>query len=166
MNSSVSSCSGSAPANRTQKGLRPSLLQQTPRGANNAAEVVRLLLHGGSDTKFKTRTGGLNLAHLHAKSAVQVQVKILRMLARFEVDLQATDDDARSILHHCAIHGSLTKEAFEFLRSEVGLTVMMKDTHSKIALDYATAMKQKPRHPDTFLGGRWSWTEDILLGIM
>ncbi|KAF1730092.1 Vegetative incompatibility protein HET-E-1 [Beauveria bassiana] len=136
------------------------------RGANNAAEVVRLLFQGGSDAKFKTCTGGLNLAHLHAKSAAQVQVQILRELLRFEVDLQATDNDNRSILHHCAIHGSLTKEAFNFLRCEVELSLMGKDVHGKTAIDYVAAMKQKPRHPDVFDQGRWSRTEGILLSIM
>ncbi|KAJ6786496.1 hypothetical protein PWT90_09714 [Aphanocladium album] len=134
------------------------------RGAINADEVVQLLLYGGSDAMFKTRTDGLNLAHLHAKSAFKVQANVFRVLARFEVDLQATDDERRSILHHCAIRGSLTKEAMSFLHEEVGLLPTDKDMHGKTAVDYAAAAKQQRRDPGVWDRDRWSRTEDILLG--
>ncbi|OAA74419.1 Ankyrin repeat-containing domain protein [Akanthomyces lecanii RCEF 1005] len=42
------------------------------RGAINTDEVIQLLFQGGSDATFKTRTNGLTLAQMHAKSAVQV----------------------------------------------------------------------------------------------
>lgn len=136
------------------------------RGAINADEVIELLFQGGSDATFKTRTDGLTLAHMHAKSAVQVQAEILRILARFEVDLQATDNQSRSILHHCAIRGSLTKEAVFFFRDEVGLLLAEKDVHGKTAIDYVAAAKQQWRHPDMYDRDRWWRTEDILLSMI
>lgn len=136
------------------------------RGSINADEVIQLLFQGGSDATFKTRADGLTLAHMHAKSAMQVRVEILRVLARFEVDLQVTDNQSRSVLHHCAIRGSLTKEAVFFLRDEVGLLLTDKDVHGKTAVDYAAAAKQQWRHPDMYDRGRWSRTEEILLSMI
>lgn len=133
---------------------------------DEAIKVLTLLLGSGFDAKFKTRTGGLNLAHLHAKSTCCVQVEILKILAIFEVDLRATDDEARSILHHCARSGSLTTEAFEYLRSEVGLTVMMKDAHGKTALEYATAGAKEPLHAISVRGSLCSYTKAVLLDSM
>ncbi|KAJ3496369.1 hypothetical protein NLG97_g2707 [Lecanicillium saksenae] len=136
------------------------------QGSINADEVIQLLFQGGSDATFKTRADGLTLAHMHAKSAMQVRVEILRVLARFEVDLQVTDNQSRSVLHHCAIRGSLTKQVVFFLRDEVGLLLMDKDVHGKTAVDYAAAAKQQWRHPDTYDRGRWSRTEEILLSMI
>ncbi|KAJ2984020.1 hypothetical protein NQ176_g271 [Zarea fungicola] len=136
------------------------------QGSINADEVIQLLFQGGSDATFKTRTDGQTLAHMHAKSAKQLRVEILRVLARFEVDLQVTDNQSRSVLHHCAIRGSLTKEAVSFLRDEVGLLVTDKDMHGKTAIDYAVAAKQRWRPPDMYDRDRWSRTEDILLSMI
>lgn len=129
----------------------------------DAVQVAQRLLENGSDVAFKTRTSGLNLAHIHAKSSIEVQVELLRLLARFGVDIQETDNDGRSVLHHCAMSGSLTQKAFNFLYVEIGLTMTAEDVHGETPLQYAIVMKQKPRHPDTFDGGRWSRTERILL---
>ncbi|KAJ2969423.1 hypothetical protein NQ176_g8672 [Zarea fungicola] len=127
----------------------------------DVVQVSQRFLESGSDIMFKTRTRGLNLAHIHAKSSTQVQVKLLELLARFGVDMQATDNDGRSILHHCARAGSLTLEAFNFLHVEIGLT-MMADVDGKTPLHHATAMMLLLENRTTLSEG-WSRTERILL---
>lgn len=129
----------------------------------NAAEVVRLFFQCGSNSSFKT-PHELNLAHLYAQSC-ESRIEILQMLEKFGVDLAAKDCEGRTILHHCAIAGSLTERAFHFLRDKAGLNKNLQDHHGKAPLQYAMEERGKERDALIYDSDRWSRTERILLGI-
>jgi ankyrin repeat protein len=132
---------------------------------HDAPPVVRLIFESGSDPSFSIPERGLNLAHLHANSS-RINTELLRVLAAGRVNLQAKDDDDRTVLHHCAIAGSLTTEAYRFLCDEAGLAKETLDVHGKTPQQYAAEMKKKERHPDIFDPNRWSRTKDILLDLI
>lgn len=127
----------------------------------NAAGVVRLFFQYGSNSSFKTH-GGLNLAHLYAQSCENT-ADVLQTLEEFGVDVAAKDCEGRTVLHHAAIAGSLTEQAFHFLRDKVGLDKHLQDHHGKTPLHYATEERLKQRDPFIFDPDRWFRTERILL---
>ncbi|TQV89980.1 vegetative incompatibility protein HET-E-1 [Cordyceps javanica] len=126
------------------------------------AGVVRRFFQCGSDSSFRTRGEGLNLAHLHAYKCREIQLDVLQTLNEFGVDLKAKDCEGRTLLHHCAIAGSLTGPAFHFFRDEVGIDKHVQDHHGQVPLQYATEGKRKKC--DAFDSDRWSRTEGILGG--
>lgn len=126
----------------------------------NAAVVVRQFFRGGSSSLFKTH-GELNLAHLYAKSC-ESRVEVLQTLEEFGVDLAAKDGEGRTLLHHAAIAGSLTEQAFRFLRDKAGLDRHLQDHHGKTPLQYATEERRKKRDHFPYDPDRWSRTERIL----
>ncbi|KAJ3499726.1 hypothetical protein NLG97_g98 [Lecanicillium saksenae] len=129
----------------------------------NAAAVVRQFFRGGSNPSFKTRDDS-NLALLYAKSC-KSGVEVLQTLEEFGVDLAAKDSEGRTLLHHAAIAGSLTEQAFHFLRDKTGLDRHLQDHHGKTPFQYATEERRKKRHPCTYDSDRWSRTEKILLSV-
>lgn len=130
---------------------------------HDAPRVARLLLQSGADPSFKTHNGGLGLAHLYGQSC-RVTVELLAVLADGGVDLQMEDDESRTVLHQCAIAGSLNEEALHFLCNEGGLLKDSRDAHGQTPLQYAAEMRQRTHHRQTFDPKRWSRTEKILLG--
>ncbi|KPM35923.1 hypothetical protein AK830_g10649 [Neonectria ditissima] len=130
--------------------------------SKDAPLVAQLFLQRGSDTSFKARKGGLGLRHLHAHSW-KVNMELLVVLAKCGVDLQAEDDDGRTVLHHCAIAGSLKNDVFVFLRDVVGLSENSQDVYGKTPKQYAAEMRTMDHHRLIFDRHRWSRTEQILL---
>lgn len=151
---------------RDNGGLSPPSLYLTDfmLFPTSAAGVVRLFARYGSDPSFQTRDKGLTLAHLHANKSCAIKLQVLQTLEEFGVGLKATDCEGRTLLHHCAIAGSLTKQALQFLCEKAGLDKDVQDEHGRTALQYATERRQKERDPNTFDSDRWSRTERILLG--
>ncbi|KAJ6779447.1 hypothetical protein PWT90_05426 [Aphanocladium album] len=129
-----------------------------------AAEVVRLFFRYGSDPFFQTPQTRLTLAHLYAKSTCEINFQVIQALREFGVDLKATDSDGRTLLHHCAKAGSLTDEAFHFLRDNLGMDEHLQDHRGKVPLNYAMEERRKKRDPFMYDPDRWSRTERILLG--
>ncbi|KAM3501021.1 hypothetical protein MY10362_005905 [Beauveria mimosiformis] len=148
------------------KGLSPLALYLTDVMPllSGAGGAVGLLLQHGSDPLFQTVDKGLNLAHLHANKSSKINIEVLETLRVFGVGLEEKDNEDRTLLHHCAIGGSLTKSALQFLCDEVGLDKDVQDTHGKVPLQYATEQRRKKRDPNTFDSDRWLRTEKILLG--
>ncbi|KAJ3484049.1 hypothetical protein NLG97_g7154 [Lecanicillium saksenae] len=128
-----------------QEGLSPLAvyLDTSMSFPPNEAEDTLLLLQHGSDASFRTPKERLTLAHLHAMRAPRVDLQVLQTLQDFGTDLKATDREGRTILHHCAIAGSLTEQAFQFLRNEVGLDKHLQDHHGKVAFQYPTEEDQE-----------------------
>ena len=86
---------------------------------------------------------GLTLGHLSA-SANDLGVELLQVLAENHVDLQLRDRDGRTILHHCALAGSLeTADALSFLCNDAGLSTNSHEKDRKTPLDLATVMAGK-----------------------
>ncbi|OAA33893.1 pfs domain-containing protein [Beauveria brongniartii RCEF 3172] len=129
----------------------------------NAARVVYLFFRCGSNPSFKN-DHELSLAHLYAQSW-ESRIEVLQTLEEFGVDVAAKDCEGRTLLHHCAIAGSLTEQAFHFLRDKAGLDKHLQDHHGKTPLQYATEERRKERDPFIYDPNRWSRTERILLGV-
>ncbi|KGQ02961.1 Ankyrin-3 [Beauveria bassiana D1-5] len=129
----------------------------------NAAGVVRLFLRCGSNSSFKTHFE-LSLAHLYAQSC-ESRVEVLQTLEEFGVDLAAKDCEGRTLLHYAAMAGSLTEQAFHFLRDKAGLDKNLQDRYGKTPLQYATEERRKERDPFIYDSDRWSRTEEILLRV-
>ncbi|PHH92415.1 hypothetical protein CDD83_7484 [Cordyceps sp. RAO-2017] len=144
-------------------GMSPlaNYLSRFPPGHEHAQEVVRLLFQGGADASFRTRSGGLGLVHLYARSR-RPTVELLTILESSGVNLQMEDDENRTVLHHCAISGTLTQEVLCFLCNQVGLSARSRDVHGRTPRQYAAEAAKMERHPHVFDPNRWSRTEKIL----
>ena len=125
------------------------------------AEVAGYLFQAHADPSFRT-VDGLTLGHLSA-SADELDIELLQVLANNAVDLHLPDRNRRTILHHCALAGSLTtKSALNFFCHEVGLSISSLDISGKTALDLAVEALDKDHDPMMFRPERWSTTEQLL----
>ncbi|CZT25363.1 uncharacterized protein RCC_11094 [Ramularia collo-cygni] len=130
--------------------------------SSHKAEIVNHLFRAGADPSFKTANGCLNFGHL-AAFADEVGVKLLKVLAENGVNLAAEDYDGRTMLHHCALHGSIEEEdTLSFLCDEVGLSNDSYDRSGMTPLALATQKKLEVHHPHLFRSRRWIQTENIL----
>jgi ankyrin repeat protein len=129
--------------------------------SSHKAEIAEYLFSNGADATFIT-PDGLNLGHL-AAAADEVGCQLLRVFARNGVDLKSQDNKGRTILHHCALHGSLeTDEALDFLCNDVGLSLASIDTDGMTPLQVSAAMRSEDRHPMLFRSDRWDLAEELL----
>lgn len=120
-----------------------------------AAGFVQLLLDRGAEILVPNFTTGMGLHHILAQSRAP-NLEVLRLLAINGLNLQDVDKKGRTILHHAARSGGLTREALEFLLDEVGLTLNANDKLGRSPVSYAEERLHK-ECTDSF--GRW---EDIL----
>jgi ankyrin repeat protein len=125
------------------------------------AEIAEYLFQAHADSSFRT-IDGLTLGHLSA-SADELGIELLQVLAKNSVQLQLPDRNGRTILHHCALAGSLqTRSALNFLCHKVGLSIKSPDKTGKTALNLAIEARDKDHHPMMFRSERWSTTERLL----
>ncbi|KAK0616372.1 ankyrin repeat-containing domain protein [Immersiella caudata] len=74
---------------------------------------------------------GTGLGHQYASSCYKMEVGVLRKLTEYGLDLQEIDGRGGTILHRCAIVGSLTADSVRHLVVEAGLNVMWKNAKGK-----------------------------------
>lgn len=96
--------------------------------------ICRLLLAGVEPKHVHHH--GLTFAHLYAVRGY-VTVSILKCFGETGVPMSAVDGQGRHLLHHLALHGSLTREVLEFVLSDTGIDLEARDDHGKTALRYA-----------------------------
>lgn len=123
-------------------------------------ETCQFLLQHGADALW-TSPDGENLAHL-AMRAHNAKIDVLRTLAAHGVDLAAKDNNMKSILHHGAIHGSLSKEILDFIRRVCLLHLDDRDTQGKTPILYASEAANKKRSCNLFARDRWKHTLEHL----
>ena len=127
----------------------------------NDVEVVRFLFQSGADPSL-TNNEGLGLGHLAAK-AHKLDTELFRILASYGVDPQMQDANGRTILHHLAMEGYLTKDALDYFCGSVGLSRHTPDAFGSTPLNYADERSKKFCDPKVLDQGGWSETEDFLL---
>ncbi|GAB0134193.1 hypothetical protein EsDP_00002574 [Epichloe bromicola] len=93
------------------------------------------LLPAGVDPKHVDNRG-LTFAHLYAVNGY-VTVSILKCLDETGVPMSVVDGQGRHLLHHLALHGSLTREVLEFVLSNTDIELEARDDHGQTALRYA-----------------------------
>lgn len=123
--------------------------------------IVELLLHNESNPLITTAEGGLTLTHLHAKSA-KLDTSVLKLLKDSGLDLNAVDNDGRTVLHLSAIAGSLTRQSYQFLQKESNLSGRTPDMYGKSPIQYTAEMNLRVHHWGTFDKERWKQTNDLL----
>ncbi|KAH7386810.1 ankyrin repeat-containing domain protein [Phaeosphaeria sp. MPI-PUGE-AT-0046c] len=106
-------------------------------------EICRLLL-GTKETASCIDSDGHTLGHLLAMST-KFEVPLLSLLLEYGVDLSKKDCDGRTLLHHAAMHDTLTEESLGFLTNIVSIQADEEDTHGRTALQYATELVAKER---------------------
>lgn len=97
-------------------------------------DICRLLLVGVDPKHVNSR--GLTFAHIYARQQV-VTVPILKCLKEIGVPLSAIDAQGRHLLHHLALHGSLTSEVLDFVISNTSMVLEAKDDAGKTPRQYA-----------------------------
>ncbi|KAL4734793.1 hypothetical protein BDV11DRAFT_212465 [Aspergillus similis] len=102
---------------------------------SDRTDIIWLLVLEGADPLWVNKRGQ-NLAHLlmHHRASHKV---ILDILFGIGLEPAATDLDGRTLMHHGAIHGMLTKELLEFLECRGVLDLHTQDSFSKTPLNYA-----------------------------
>jgi ankyrin repeat protein len=129
--------------------------------SSHKAEIAEYLFSAGADASFTT-SDGLNLGHLSA-SADELSCELLQVFWENGVNLQSQDNNSRTILHHCALHGSLDiDEALDFLCNIVGLSLDSIDMDGMTPLEISAAMLTKDHDPMLFRSDRWDQTEKFL----
>lgn len=124
-----------------------------------AAGFVQLLLDREAEILVPHFTTGMGLHHILAQSRA-LDLEVLRLLSRNGLNLQGVDKEGRTILHHAARSGGLTREALEFLLDGVGLTLNANDKLGRSPVSYAEERLHK-ECTDSF--GRWEDTLELLL---
>lgn len=129
------------------------------------AQTAKHLFEAGADPAFVRIPDGLNLGHILASKTDEVGLELLKLLAHWGVNLRAEDCNGRTILHHCAMHGSLSdKDVVRFLCDDQGLSRDSRDNLGKTPLELVAEEKPKRRNTLLWRPDRWSKTERALLG--
>ncbi len=117
------------------------------------AKIVDHMFRVGADASFKTMKGGCTLGHL-AASADEVGIELLMVLADHGVHLHAEDDQGRTVLHQCALNGSIAEEN--------GLSTDSRDKSGMTLLALATEKKTAVHDPELWRSDRWAKMERLL----
>ncbi|KAI9931980.1 hypothetical protein AWENTII_010289 [Aspergillus wentii] len=130
------------------------------------SSICQLLLDNGADPFWRDGRNR-NLSHISMGSPCigtsREAHQVLDVLMNAQVDISAKDADGRGILHHAAIHGSVTVEVLEFLyQNDSSFCPYDMDRHGKTPLSYAEEEASRPRHPYLWRGNRWAETVKVL----
>jgi hypothetical protein len=89
----------------------------------------------------------------------EAEVEVLEVLKAHGVDLSLKDKLARGILHHGAIHGSISEKLICVLQRYNIDGIDERDLEDKSPLMYAAEAVSKKRHRGTFVSKTWkkSW---------
>ena len=79
----------------------------------------------------------------------------------YGVDMAAPDSEGKTILHHIALHGSLTEEALRFLLEDAAVKMNVSDVFEKTALEITIENAAKDHDPRLFDSARWERTRLI-----
>ncbi|PIG80286.1 hypothetical protein AARAC_011254 [Aspergillus arachidicola] len=123
---------------------------------------LSLLLQGAG--ALWTSPKGENLAHL-AMHNWKAEVELLKVLSEYGVNLSATDKSGKNILHHGAIHGSVSKDILNFILQKNLINWNDQDEKGMTPFMYALEESKKPRHPDLFASDRWQHTLENLSNL-
>lgn len=123
-------------------------------------DICRFLLERDADPLW-TNSRGQNLAHV-AMHNWRAEVGVLEHLKMYGVDLSRKDRGAKSILHHGAIHGSISQELICVLQRYNIDGLDEKDMKDKSPLEYAEEAAKRKRDQDTFHPSGWRETWENL----
>lgn len=118
--------------------------------------VCRLLLEHTDPASF-VNDEDLTLAHLYT-NCIPMEVSILELLQDKGVDLAATDEEGRTLLHYAACNGSLTDDVVAFLVSRTPLRTDTRDANGTVAVEYASAQVKIE-----YFSERWEMAQQLLL---
>ncbi|KAE8415238.1 ankyrin repeat-containing domain protein [Aspergillus pseudocaelatus] len=127
------------------------------------SEICLSLLQQGADA-FWTSPKGENLAHL-AMHNWKLEIELLKLLSEHGVNLSSKDNSEKNILHHGAIHGSVSKDILDFILQKDLINWNDKDEKGKNPFMYALEESKKKRHPDLFASDRWKHTLENLSNL-
>lgn len=112
--------------------------------SSSLIEIVSHLFESGADPAFRTAIEDLTLGHIAAKYLKQGRHGLLATLCKCGVDLEATDADGRSILHHFALAGTLVdEEPLNYLCDSIGLNVDAPDSQGHTPLELALSKERE-----------------------
>ncbi|KAJ9266774.1 hypothetical protein DTO212C5_6201 [Paecilomyces variotii] len=95
-------------------------------------------------------------------NALWAELGVLESLTAYGVDLEAKDKSGKSILHHGAIHGSLSSDILKYVQENSLLKVDEMDGEGKTPLLYASEAAEKEWPRDLFARDRWKSTLENL----
>ncbi len=90
------------------------------------------------------------------------ETETLNLLADHNISINAIDRKGRTVLHHAAIAGTLSRPILYAILKRWNLDVNARDNDQRTALDYAIVEAGLPRHPELFDTGRWHRSRDLL----
>ncbi|KAF1825178.1 ankyrin [Dissoconium aciculare CBS 342.82] len=126
------------------------------------ARMARHLFSAGADAFYRTPDEGRNYGHLAAAKLNKLDIEVLEALQDHGVRLADKDERGRTILHHCALAGSLaSSEVMKFLCESVGLSPTTRDESGQSPLDIAQKLSEKSPYR-TFRPERWDITLKLL----
>ncbi|OGM47366.1 hypothetical protein ABOM_003825 [Aspergillus bombycis] len=126
-------------------------------------EICLSLLQQGADARW-TNSKGENLAHLAMRNW-KVEVELLKVLSEHGVNLSAKDKSVKNILHHGAIHGSVSKDICDFILQNNLMNWNEKDEKGITPFMYVLEESKKTRHRYLFASDRWERTRENLSNL-
>jgi ankyrin repeat protein len=127
----------------------------------NKAEICQLLIEEGANPLW-TNSQGENLAHVYMHTTVQ-DCQVLQVLRDSGLDIFGIDNNKKSILHHAAIHGTVSRELVGTFSSCSIHSLCEPDCENLTPLMYAERNARQDDHgAETLDGERWQITLDLL----
>ncbi|KAJ6096147.1 hypothetical protein N7486_006893 [Penicillium sp. IBT 16267x] len=127
----------------------------------NKTEICQLLIDDGANPLW-TNSLGENLAHVYMHTPVR-DCQVLRVLRDSSLDIFGKDHSNKSILHHAAIHGTVSSGLVAALPKCSIRSICEPDCESLTPLMYAERSASQDEDGDEILNDqRWQVTLDIL----
>jgi ankyrin repeat protein len=89
---------------------------------------------------------------------MQFEVAILQILDESGVEVQANDQEGKTLLHHAAMFGSVSVALLHYLEQFPQLNFEASDHTGKTAIDYAYENAQSEHHRQMFRRDGWEQT--------
>lgn len=128
------------------------------------ADIIKTLVRCGANVQY-CDDEGVNLAHFLATNEDEISMPALLALQDFHVPVTTSDNYGRYLIHHAAIHGSVTSCLLEHLEGCLKLDLDVKDDAGKSPLEYAKEQASIKRQRHLFRSDRWRDAEVLLSKI-
>jgi hypothetical protein len=91
-------------------------------------------------------------------------IKVLKAMIDYSIDLTVKDRDRRTLLYHSALNGSITEPILSFLLDKTRLCCEDRDSLGRTPKEYTVEEAGKKRYKFAYKHKRWSRSLGILKG--
>jgi ankyrin repeat protein len=123
--------------------------------------IVALLLVYGANSVYED-AAGRTLAHHMVCIEDEICVTAWQLIQTWGLRSESLDKDGRNILHHAALHGSITAKFLSNIERSVGLNPSQQDVQGLTPYDHAFKESRQIHDPNMFRMDRWDHAVAVL----